>query len=381
MFSRGGRGEDGGLFSVVIAVIALLALLGNSKRARRQARRASGSMAKGAGSMMLFWLIGGFLLFMGLMSLLSSIGGGAVAGLGFSFMFCLAPGAVLLFLGLAAHRAREEKERSARSASSSQTDATQPTPVQQKQPPAGVPVGRTIDQPAKPVPQAQAAPASAQRAAAKPAPVKAARKPIPEPVKNPADYRQRAIGYRRRIQSLIKSRRRGPLADLMAAILPKLEGWEARVGQLADRLTNFETDKLIQRDIKEVSSNIERMQSLWEAETDPATRKQIERTLAGYKEQQAQLDALTRLMRRTRFVLDDTLASMGTIYSQVQVLDAMDIDSARATRIGDEIQEQVDKLNDVLSAFSDVNQLSDDEVDDAARRIRLEKGGAAGVSS
>ena len=77
-------------------------------------------------------------------------------------------------------------------------------------------------------------------------------------------------------------------------------------------------------------SNIARMEALWEAEPDPATRKQIERTLAGYKEQRAQLEALTRLMRRTRFVLDDTLASMGTIYSQVQVLDAMDIDSARS---------------------------------------------------
>ena len=327
--------------------------------------------------MMLVWLIGGFLLFMGLMSLLSSIGGGAAAGLGFSFMFCLAPGAVLLFLGLAAHRARERSRQGA--APGSQADAMQPPSAQQKQAPVGIPAGQTTGQPSKPAPQTQAAPA--QRAAAKPEPVKTARKPLPDPVKNPADYRERAISYRRRIQSLIKSRRRGPLADLMAAILPKLEGWEARVGQLADRLTNFETDKLIQRDIKEVSSNIERMQSLWEAETDPATRKQIERTLAGYKEQQAQLDALTRLMRRTRFVLDDTLASMGTIYSQVQVLDAMDIDSARATRIGDEIQEQVDKLNDVLSAFSDVNQLPVDEVDDAARRIRLEKNSAAGTSS
>jgi hypothetical protein len=369
MFSRGGRGEEGGLVSAVIAVIALLALLGNSKRARRHARRASGSVAKGAGSMMLFWLIGGFLLFMGLMSLLSSIGGGAVAGLGFTFMFCLAPGAVLLFLGLAAHRARERSGQG--TTPGSRADAAQPPPAQQRQPVAGIPAGRTIERSPKPAPQTQSAPA----------PAKAVRKPSPEPVKNPADYRQRAIGYRRRIQSLIKSRRRGPLADLMTAILPNLEGWEARVGQLADRLTNFETDKLIQRDIKEVPSNINRMEALWEAEPDPATRKQIERTLAGYKEQQAQLEALTRLMRRTRFVLDDTLASMGTIYSQVQVLDAMDIDSARAARIGDEIQEQVDKLNDVLSAFSDVNQLPDDEMDDAARRIRLEKGGSAGSSA
>ena len=373
MFSRGGRGEENGLLSVVIGVIALLALLGNSKRARRHARRASGSLAKGGGPLKLVWLIGGFLLFMGLMSLLSSIGSGAAAGLG--LMFCLAPGAVLVFLGLAAYRASERNKQG--SAQGSQSAAAEPAPQQQKQPAASIPLG----QPAKPAAPAASAPTAIPRAATRPEPAKVVRKPPPEPVKNPAEYRERAIGYRRRIQSLIKSRRRGPLADLMNAILPRLEGWEARVGQLADRLVNFETDKLIQRDIKEVPSNIDRMEALWEAESDPATRKQIERTLAGYKEQQAQLEALTRLMRRTRFVLDDTLAAMGTIYSQVQVLDAMDIDSARAARIGDEIQEQVDKLNDVLSAFSDVNSLPDDEIDDAARRIRLEKGGSAGTSA
>ena len=206
MSSRGGRGEEGGLFSVVIAVIALLALLGNSKRARRHPRRASGSMAKGAGSMMLFWLIGGFLLFMGLMSLLSSIGGGAAAGLGFSFMFCLAPGAVLLFLGLAAHRPRERSRQGA--APGTQAEAMQQPSAQQKQAPAGIPAGQTTGQQSMPAPQAQAAPA--QRAAVKPAPAKAARKLPPEPVKNPADYRQRAIGYRRRIQSLIKSQSSRP---------------------------------------------------------------------------------------------------------------------------------------------------------------------------
>ncbi len=374
MFPRGGRGEEGGPVAVLIAVIALLALLGNSKRARKQVRRASRTAANGAGPMKLVWLIGGFLLFMGLMSLLSSIGGSAAASLGFSFMFCLVPGALLVFLGLAARRAHERSGQSP--AQGSQTDTVQAPPPQQKQPPVGIPAGQVTGS------QPQSAPA--QRAAPKPESAKATRKPPLDPVRNPADYRERAIGYRRRIQSLIKSRRRGPLSDLMTSIVPMLEGWEARVGQLADRLVNFETDKLIQRDIKEVPSNIERMQALWEAETDPATRKQIERTLAGYKEQRAQLDALARLMRRTRFVLDDTLASMGTIYSQVQVLDAMDIDSARAARIGEEIQEQVDKLNDVLSAFSDVNQLPVDEVDEideAARRIRLEKGGTTASSS
>ena len=38
-------------------------------------------------------------------------------------------------------------------------------------------------------------------------------------------------------------------------------------------------------------------------------------------------------MKRTRLNLDDTLAAMGTVYSQLQVLNAMDIDGPTATRI------------------------------------------------
>ena len=61
-------------------------------------------------------------------------------------------------------------------------------------------------------------------------------------------------------------------------------------------------------------------------------------------------------MRRTRLNLDDTLASMGTIYSQVQLLNAMDIDSGRATHIAEEIDAEVMRLNDVLSALSEAYQ-------------------------
>ena len=314
---RGDNGPWGGIF----ALIALLTLLGNSRDARRQMRRTSRGVARGIGGMVMFALIIGFVLLMGLLGILANLGP-ALAGAAPVFALCLVPGAMLVFIGLAARSAQRAKEQREAQAAQAQPFAAQPavtqTPESQAAP-AAAPMPQTARTAAAPLPPA---------APAKAAPQQPVRKPIIEPVRNPADYRQRAIGYRRRLQSLIKSRRRGPLSDWMAGILPKLEGWEERVGQLADRLANFEADRLIQRDIKEVPANIERMQALWEVETDAAMRGQIERTLGGYKEQRVQLEALTKLMRRTRFVLDDTLASMGTIYSQVQVVDAMDIDSA-----------------------------------------------------
>jgi hypothetical protein len=174
-----------------------------------------------------------------------------------------------------------------------------------------------------------------------------------EPKRDPAYYRQRAKDYRQRIQRILKSRRRGPLTDAMAAAAQNVQRWEERVGQLTDRLATFEKDGIIQRDIREVPRDITRLRKLSETETDPEIHKQMVRTLSGYEAQQGLLDTLVRLMRRTRLQLDDTLAAMGTIYSQVQVLDAMDISGPKAARIAEEIDEQVVRLNDLLSALGD----------------------------
>ncbi len=172
-----------------------------------------------------------------------------------------------------------------------------------------------------------------------------------EPRRHPDYYRKRAGAYRQRIQRLIKGRRPGPLTDVLAAVPPRLARWQERVDQLAGRLKTFESDGLIQRDLKEVPQAITRLERQVALEADPQMRQQMEATLTGYRGQQALLADLARVMRRTRLQLDDTLASMGTIYSQIQVIDAMDIDSPQAARIAGEIDEQVQRLNDVLAAL------------------------------
>jgi hypothetical protein len=207
-----------------------------------------------------------------------------------------------------------------------------------------------------------------------------------EPKRDPAYYRQRAKDYRLRIQRILKSRRRGPLTDAMAAAAQNVQRWEERVGQLTVRLATFEKDAIIQRDLREVPRDITRLRKLSETETDPEIHKQMVRTLAGYEAQQGLLDTLVRLMRRTRLQLDDTLAAMGTIYSQVQVLDAMDISGPKAARIAEEIDEQVVRLNDLLSALGDTygNSVSSGSADasevlqEDARRSQPGQDNAAG---
>ena len=162
----------------------------------------------------------------------------------------------------------------------------------------------------------------------------------------------------------------------MSSVVTNLQQWEERVDQLTDRLTTFERDSIIQRDIKEVPANIVRLRDQIESEADAGLHEQMERTLTGYESQQAMLDTLGRLMRRTRLMLDDTLVAMGTIYSQIQILDAMDIDDSKTSRIAQEIDEQVKRLNDLLSALGETYRGANppDELADSAKRIRLEHG-------
>lgn len=373
MPGRFGRRNGASLFKILMG----LALAGALRRAfTRRARP-----GRGAPLILVLMLLGAFMGFGVLLALLggvvSLLGGAGAAGL-----ICLAPAAVILLVVWAIVQGQS---RGQKLAGAETIDAA--TPARET----------TQTAAAAPAPQAR----EAQRApAATMVPRQTApRQAVPRPIdaypergaRSPAEYRKRATSYRQRIQNLIKKRRRGPLAERLADVVARLSSWEERVGQLADRVTLFENDDLIRRDIKEVPNHIARLRRQIPLEADPAMQRQMARTLAAYEQQHSHLEALARLIRRTRLNLEDTLAAMGTIYSQVQVLNAMDIDGSAAARIADEIDVEVNRLNDLLSALSEVNSgdqesqpasQSDGEGDGeaglAGRRSRLERGGIAG---
>lgn len=326
---------------------------------RRQKPTASGVVAL---------LFGAFLALILLLAVLAGVVG-AVGQAGAFVLLCLVPAAVLLLaLGILDHNRRH-------ALSASGTESPQPSSAETA-------AGKASPYPA-------AAPLFGQDASRSPS--SALLTSYPEKgACRPAGYRQRAMLYRKRIQALIKGRRRGPLADRLVGMLVALGSWEERVRQLADRLALFEEDDLIRRDIRDVPKHIARLRRLAAAEADLDMRCQMERTLAAYEEQLRQLEALARIMRRTRLNLDDTLAAMGTVYSQVQMLNAMDIDGGSAASIAASIDGEVARLNDLLSALGDTYRQSDAErqpapraadqesIGLAARRARLESGSARG---
>ena len=169
---------------------------------------------------------------------------------------------------------------------------------------------------------------------------------------------KRAREYRTHIVALIKQKKGSNLGQQLTPMLTKLNQWEAHLQQLVTRLDDFETDRIIQQDIREVPAAISRLQTQMGTETNPYIQKEMAETLTKQQIQRQQLDALVTLMRRTELDIDETLADIGAIYSQLQMLGAKDIDGSRAKRMSEDINEQANHLGDLLEAMDDVYESS-----------------------
>jgi hypothetical protein len=171
-------------------------------------------------------------------------------------------------------------------------------------------------------------------------------------------YRQQleqAHRYREKILEFVHDKKRASsYGERLSQITAELDQWENRLRRLVDRLIAFEENEVLQEDLTAVPAAIERLQEQQSAESDPQLTKEITQTLGAYQRQQEQLDALTHLMRRTQLDLEETIAAIGTLYSQMEVLSAMDIDSSRAQRLSHEVSEEVERLNDLLVAVEEV---------------------------
>jgi serine/threonine protein kinase len=169
-----------------------------------------------------------------------------------------------------------------------------------------------------------------------------------------ADKLQRAGEYHAHIADLLQQYHSSPLSGQLAPMEARLGQWENHLRQLIDRLNEFESNKILQRDMREVPVAISKLEDEIERESDPRVRAQMQETLDGYREHQRQLNSLKTTMRRTELEIDETLAEIGAIYSRLQLLDAREIDSNRVARLSEDMEEQADRLNDLLSAMDEV---------------------------
>jgi hypothetical protein len=165
---------------------------------------------------------------------------------------------------------------------------------------------------------------------------------------------EQALEYREQIERVLGDTGAGVLRDHLYDSTAGIADWIGLIFTMARRLDAYERDELLHRDMKEASANLARLRKALADEDDPAVAGQIRSTLAAKEAQQANLRTLENRMEQAEFRLEETLASLGTVYSQYQLIRARRLSGSKARRLSEDIREQVQGLQDIVASMNEV---------------------------
>ena len=164
----------------------------------------------------------------------------------------------------------------------------------------------------------------------------------------------KAFEYRSQIAAAIARARTGVLRDHLEQTASEIDDWIGGLWEVARRVDTFETDRTIQQDLQSVPVTVRNLEARLRTDPNADVRQQLEGTLASRRAQLESLQALQQANERGKLQIDQTLSSMGTVYSQLLLMDARDIDSGKYQRLQDDIAEEVKGLRDIAEAMDEV---------------------------
>lgn len=164
----------------------------------------------------------------------------------------------------------------------------------------------------------------------------------------------KAFEYRSQIAAAIARTKSGVLRDHLEQSANEIDGWIGGLWEVARRVDTFEGDRTIQQDLQSVPVAISNYESRLKTEPHEDVRKQIQDTLDSRRAQWQTLQSLQSTIERGKLQMDQTLSAMGTVYSQLLLMDAKDIDSGKYQRLRDDIAEEVKGLHEVAEAMDEV---------------------------
>ena len=165
---------------------------------------------------------------------------------------------------------------------------------------------------------------------------------------------EKGMEYQRRIEQLIQSQRPGILRDRLEDTAGQLTDWVANIFALAKRLDAYKQDSLLARERSAVPKELETLEARLKLESNEQIRTQMAQVVAGKRTQLEALQALHNRMHQAQLQMDQSLTALATVYSQVRLVDAQDIASGQTERLRSDIQEQVNRLNDLVASINDV---------------------------
>jgi hypothetical protein len=176
-----------------------------------------------------------------------------------------------------------------------------------------------------------------------------------------SDLRQKlskALEYRDLIVKEIEREKEPVLDDYLSDMARGLEDWIAQIYHLAQGLDVYEHDPVIDRDMETVPKELKKYEKRLAEEEESSVRGDLEKTVAIKRSQWDTLKKLGDTMAKAQLQLENTLSAMSTVYTQVVLLGAKDVNSSRAQRLQQDMTEQISALSDIGATMDEVYQMS-----------------------
>lgn len=162
----------------------------------------------------------------------------------------------------------------------------------------------------------------------------------------------KARSYQRQINDLAKSGD-GQYRPQMQELVAHVDTWIEAIEDLTKQVDDLQRNSLIRQDLESVPVAIDKLEARLTTEHNQATRWEMEQTLDSRKKQLAALQQLQNTIDRAELKIENTLSSLGTIYSHLLTTQSTD-QVADYDRLSAEVDEEVRTLQDYLDALKEV---------------------------
>jgi hypothetical protein len=162
-----------------------------------------------------------------------------------------------------------------------------------------------------------------------------------------------AMEYRRNMTVLAK-RANGALRTSLLQTVDDVNQWIAHMYDLAQHIDAFASNDLVERDRRTVPQQLERTRIRMEREQAPQVKEELARQVNQLEQQLSHLEATRQNIRRAEIQLETTLSSLATVYAQMALLGAKEVDSGRAQRLRLDIHDEITGLQDTIDAMEEV---------------------------
>lgn len=165
------------------------------------------------------------------------------------------------------------------------------------------------------------------------------------------DKLKQALDYRERLQHAVEAMPSSVLQEHLNDSSQGVARWIGTIYELAQRLDAFAEDNLIKEDARQLPRDIAVLERDLQQEASATVRQQIKATLQAKRGQMDSLRDLEDRMQQAELRLDESVASLGTVYSQFRLIQARKMEGIKLRSLSDDIGEQVQSLRDIMDSM------------------------------